>query len=495
MAWSYDKSLERVQKKHDEVQDVEVSKLKREMDFQNISLKHAKKVYGAHLYVDIPNFGDVLSKAAENGDEADVLRVLHIYARELTRVVEKDFGAAKVHFQGPKLHAVVYRPIDDDEEIAKTALLLAACVDRTVQAFNELSNAGNFEVAAGIDLGDAVATMNNVAGDRELLFLGSPANVAAKIIRSGIRVTSEFADALPDDYDSYRNDLGNGVWYVELNSEEVDDLLEQEDSAWSLDQTEDRLKEDFERYSTDAVKISGTQGQIDKSKLGLANTKRVTGISLFVDVDGFTQYVEDAYAQDDDLVEAVRSYHVLRSEMRFVAVDDYGALRVQYQGDRMQALVFLPVDDEAEIALRAVQLAAGINSSVAQTLVKVIPDAVRPVASGADLGEALLSRLGEHGQPDVMCIGAATENAAAFQLKLDGEEIGISKNMKDLLPDELAAEFKWVSEKGCYVARDLEADRVERLLEGARMDARQTSPVTTKERGVTSGRPWQAQGA
>ncbi len=90
---------------------------------------------------------------------------------------------------------------------------------------------------------------------------------------------------------------------------------------------------------------------------------------------------------------------------------------------------------------------------------------------------------------------AATENAAAFQLKLDGKEIGISKKMKDLLPDDLAAEFKWVSEKGCYAARDLEADRVERLLEGARMDARQESSATTKERGDTSGRPWQAQGA
>jgi hypothetical protein len=94
-----------------------------------------------------------------------------------------------------------------------------------------------------------------------------------------------------------------------------------------------------------------------------------------------------------------------------------------------------------------------------------------------------------------MCIGAATENAASFQLKLDGKEIGISKKMKDLLPDDLAAEFEWVSEKGCYIARDLRADRVERLLEGARMDARVVSPVTTKERGVTSGRPWQAEGA
>lgn len=83
MPWNRDKSLKRAQRKLDEVRDVEVSKLSRELDFQNISLKQAKKVYGAHLYVDIVNFGDVFSKAAENGDEADVLRVLHVHAREL----------------------------------------------------------------------------------------------------------------------------------------------------------------------------------------------------------------------------------------------------------------------------------------------------------------------------------------------------------------------------------------------------------------------------
>lgn len=495
MAWSYDRSLERIRKKFDEVEDVEVSKLTREMDFQNISLKKAKKVHGAHLYADVSNFSDVLSKAAENGDEAEVLRSLHIHARETTRVVEKDFGAAKVHFQGPKLHAVAYRPIDDDVTIAKTAVLLAACVARTAEALNELSEVGDFEVAAGIDLGDAVATMNNVAGDRELLFLGSPANRAAKIISSGIRVSRSIAEALPDEFDEYITDLGDDVFAVEISESDLEDLLEDSDFTWSLKQTESRLSDDFERYSSDDVKISGTQGEIDKSKLGLANTKRVTGASLFVDVDGFTQYVDEASAEDDDLVDAVRSYHVFRSEMRFVAVDDYGALRIQYQGDRMQAILFMPVDDEAEIALCAVKLAAGINASVADTLPQVIPDAVRPVATGSALGESLLSRLGEHGQPDVMCIGQATEQAALFQLKLDGTEIGISKKVKDLLPADLAAEFTWVSEKGCYVARDLTADRVERLLEGARMDARSTTPITTKERGVTSGRPWQAEGA
>lgn len=54
MSWNYDTSLARAQRKLEEVADVEVSKLNREMDFENISLKRAKKIHGAHIYVDVP---------------------------------------------------------------------------------------------------------------------------------------------------------------------------------------------------------------------------------------------------------------------------------------------------------------------------------------------------------------------------------------------------------------------------------------------------------
>src|SRR5205085_8014480 len=124
MTWNFDRSLERARRKYEEASDVEVTKLTREMDFQNISLKKAKRVHGAHLYTDLPNFGAIV-KNAFGGDEAELLRRLHILNRELTRGVEKDLPAAKVHFQGPRLHAVAYRPIDNDTEIAVLAVIAA----------------------------------------------------------------------------------------------------------------------------------------------------------------------------------------------------------------------------------------------------------------------------------------------------------------------------------------------------------------------------------
>jgi hypothetical protein len=494
MAWDYDRSIERIKQKHAEVADIEVSKLTREMDFVNISLKHPKRVHGAHVYVDVPNFSAIVGRDLEDGCEPELLRRLHLHARELTKVCESDFDAAKVHFQGPKLHAVVYRPIDDDEAILRCACALAAAARRTVEeACNELFGGDGWEVAAGIDLGDTVATKNNLRGDRELLFLGRAANMAAKVIAEGILVTEQAADAAPDDIVGYLTQTASGAYALDLPDDELDALIEDQGWGWTLEGSRARVEEAMQKCPPDRVKVSAATGEIDKTKLGLANSKRVTGVSFFADVDGFTAYVDEAAASDEDLVEAVKAYHVIRSEMRYVAVEDYGALRIQYAGDRMQAIAFLPVDDQAAISYTAVETAAGLHASVEHTLPVVLGDAVRPLAIGEALGAALISRLGEHGQPDVVCVGPATEAAVRYQQALEGGETGISKAIRDHLPGDVAAEFKWRAAAGCYVAADLTADKLDRLEEGRRLDKRNAPPLVHREgRGDTSGRPYQA---
>jgi hypothetical protein len=493
VAWDYDRSLERIKQKHAEVADVQVSKLTREMDFDNIALNHPKRVHGAHVYVDVPNFPDIVGRNLEDGCEPELLRRLHLHARELTKVCEHDFDAAKVHFQGPKLHAVVYRPIDDDEAILRCALALAAAARRTVEEVcNELFDGDDWEVAAGIDIGDTVATKNNLRGDRELLFLGRAANMAAKIIAGGILLTAEVASAAPADLAGYLTKTPSGVYALDLPDDELDALVEDQGWTWSLEGSRARVEEAMEKCPSDRVKVSAAKGEIDKTELGLANSKQVTGVSLFADVDGFTAYVDEAAATDEELVEAIQAFHVIRSEMRYVAVEDYGALRIQYAGDRMQAFAFLPIDDEAAISHTAVEIAAGLHASIKHTLPVVLDDAVRPLAIGQALGAALISRLGEHGQPDVVCIGPATEAAVGYQQALNGWATGISKELRDQLPDDLAAEFKWRAAAGCYVATDLTADKLDRQQEGRRLDAGVPALVGREGRGDTSGRPYQA---
>ena len=60
-------------------------------------------------------------------------------------------------------------------------------------------NFDNFAVAGGADIGTVIGTKNGTKGDRELLFLGNPANRAAKIICGNgiLRVTKAVFDQLP----------------------------------------------------------------------------------------------------------------------------------------------------------------------------------------------------------------------------------------------------------------------------------------------------------
>lgn len=480
MAWEHDRSLERSQERYEQVSDVEVAKVTRELEFDNISLTEPREVHGAHLYVDIPAFTDIVNRGGDEKTEQETLRRLHLQAREITKVVETDFDAVKVHFQGPKLHAIVYRPIDGDTEIADTAVLAAAAVRETIAICDDLFGADDpWEAAGGIDLGDSVATRDGVAGDRELLFLGTAANRAAKIISSGLRLTSEVVDAVSDDIADHLEDVGDGLYEFDATADELADLIETRGLWWWADNSRDRLGKAMESCPAGRVKVSGTTGSIDLDKLGLANVKKVQAASLFIDVDGFTAYVADA-EDGDDLDEAVRAWHVLRSEMRDVAVTDFDAARIQYAGDRMQAIVYLPVDDAAAVALKAVKIAAGINGSFHHTLPQVVGDAALPVAIGIAHGTTLVSRLGEHGDPDVIAVGAPVEEAVAIQLRLDGDRIGIPRNLRDQLPDYLQSAFSWNSTAGCYVAAGLTADRIDLLEKGQRIATGQ----------VASRRPW-----
>lgn len=212
MGWDYESSLKRVQVAYDATSDLTVSKVVRETDLENTTLTKPRLVTGAHFYVDVTNYQALLAADPitmpgsddDVGGGEDLLHRSHLWAREVSRVVQRDFEATKVHFQGPKLHALVYRPIGDDQAMVVKAVLTAAAVRATAMIFAEvlgLDRAEAWQTAAGVDFGEALVTANGVRGDRELLFLGNPANRAAKIVGSDLCLTVEAADLLPEEFD------------------------------------------------------------------------------------------------------------------------------------------------------------------------------------------------------------------------------------------------------------------------------------------------------
>src|SRR6184192_1587703 len=224
MVWNPEDARASAQVRYDETEDLEVSEVKREIDFELIERKKPRQVTGTHFYADVTNFNQLLRGEQDDSGE-EMLRLLHLFAREVTRVVEKDFGTQKVHFQGPRLHAVAYRPVSDEGKMALRAVLTSLAVRHMVSAFNDVFGLGErgWQVAAGVDHGRCLATKNGSGGDRELLFLGSAANHAAKILQpSGIRMTERVKSLLPDDLQERSVETGDGTWSLRLPVADVE---------------------------------------------------------------------------------------------------------------------------------------------------------------------------------------------------------------------------------------------------------------------------------
>ena len=480
MGWNYDTSLERVKNTWDSTQDIgEITTIVRATEFDNISLAKPRLVVGAHAYVEITNYRTLLGSEAP---DAEMLRLHHLWAREVARVVEKDFDAVKIHFQGPKLHAVVYRPVGDHGKIASTAVLLAAAVRATTAQFiaaHGLEPA--WTTAGGVDFGEAVATRSGVAGDRELLFLGDAANQAAKIIATSLLVTDNVAQIVADDVEAHLEATDTGAWRFTASAVEVEQLCESRSLAWTRVTSRDRIVADD--AAVPDAKVHAATAAIDKDTLSLTNSKRVEAVSLFADADGFTAYVAAEQAADR-LTDAVRAWHVIRHEMRSVLVTDYNGLRIQYAGDRIQGIVYLPIGDDAAVAVKAIKVAAAVTSAATAVLPQVIGPAAVPQAVGLAVGDTLVSKLGQYSDRDVVTLAPATAEAARIQQALAGGQIGIDATLRSRLPTWLADMFIWDPCARAYVVTELTLDEFERLEQQNRADAHGASPLAVL--GITA---------
>jgi hypothetical protein len=117
MSWKYRRSQERIEEHLDGLGDITVEKLVREADLHKLlSETNCREIYGAHVYLSVTNFAHLASDGLYAQDDYKrLIRAVHIYQREVARIVEDGsiFDGLRVHFQGPKLHALLYRPIDD----------------------------------------------------------------------------------------------------------------------------------------------------------------------------------------------------------------------------------------------------------------------------------------------------------------------------------------------------------------------------------------------
>jgi class 3 adenylate cyclase len=141
---------------------------------------------------------------------------------------------------------------------------------------------------------------------------------------------------------------------------------------------------------------------------------------------------------------------------------DYEGVRVQYQGDRVQALFHLPKDEEEGIVAEAVEAAVGLQSSMERTVKEALPEAEDlGLAIGVDVGTTLASKLGTRGHRDRICVGVSVENAADPEARTEGGRIAVTRRVYGALPGSLSEHFSYDSGAGSYVADGLTADKLD----------------------------------
>ncbi|HEX8465320.1 MAG TPA: adenylate/guanylate cyclase domain-containing protein [Abditibacterium sp.] len=498
MAWNQQESRRRVCEHLGEITDIEVAPLVREADLDELLTERVcRQIYGVHLYAHPSEFSGLADLSIKSDLEIEkyrqVVRAVHIYQREISHIVETIFDAVRVHFQGVRLHSLIYRPIRDEKSIARRAFLHMLVLDDFVRhvynpAFESLPNV---KLMAGASQGEVIGTRNggthkSAKNDRELLFLGSPANHAAKILSPGLlRITETIHQHLTPEMKAVCVADGIGVYRVsEFAASYLTKWLRDENIDWSRTESARRVEVDKKRWPLADIKYSEAQTKIDFDSLGITNNKRVRTVTLYGDVTGFTAYIDSMRTQADRQ-EAIRLFHVIRREMARIVRDDYEGVRVQFQGDRVQAIFHVPADDFGTFVLESVMCAGALQASLETVIKSLFPSASSlNLAVGCDLGQITASNLGTRGHRDRICLGRSVEAAAAREELLDGGQTGISTEMYELLPVALKRIFNFDDTKRCYVARNHTVGELKRLIEAEQWKVGNQAIITSGANGI-----------
>jgi class 3 adenylate cyclase len=207
--------------------------------------------------------------------------------------------------------------------------------------FNEVfREVRDFEGAVGIAAGESLIANLGFHGDRELISLGSCANLGAKVTdgMDTITVTQDVYALLPEELQGHFEKSGTVARKTTYRATALHwprhcRLAEALGVRFDSDQWKQKTEEYRDALPLGGMEISEAQVLIDLNALTERNSKKTSAVVLYADLDGFTRYVQAA-EREDDVVSLVRALHMIRAELRAVVRQDYPGLVLQHQGDR-----------------------------------------------------------------------------------------------------------------------------------------------------------------
>ena len=442
-SWKYDRAKEAIDKRIEEVETVEIVDYKRDMSLESIPINKAYRVDGVHMYADIQNLHDILATTDSEGERCHkrALRFLNLHQRAVHRVLDR-CDARRVDFHNQRLHSLVAKPYGTDGEkkrVCRAVAIGKLIMDVLAETGDDDEDIPNAKVRIGVDTGLALAVNNGRNGNREPLFLGSPANLAAKLASNwtaqGIFLTNAARKAA-------------GLAEVEAGKEgtaplSADEIAKCQGEA-KLDIGKDEIVKEWRKDndenpigSFDFSRPTPPLRVLDISVLTPGNSRWMEAVSVYADIDGFTKFVAEHIGQNAE--DVVKCFHVVRSELDRTLSSDFDGRRIRFIGDCIHGLLMegTPYSTDEEETVSAATLCAGaLRSSFNLALERLDVNGIAAdglgLAIGFEFGPMTVTRLGMQGSRVRCSVSRGVLASEAKQCRCKGTETAIGEEAYDV---------------------------------------------------------------
>jgi class 3 adenylate cyclase len=434
--WKHDKAENRIIKAIADLKDVEIVDYTRDISLENIPKNKAYRSNSVHLYVDILNLKDMLGVTDVEGETCHkrTLRFLNLHYRAVHRILS-ECDALRVDFHNQRLHAVIFKPYDSEvnaesKRIQRAIAISQLIIDVLNETGDEDENIPNAKIRVGIDTGKSLAVNNGRNKGREPLFLGEPANQAAKLssggITSGIYISNKARKAIE------KVEVVNPKT-TRLTSSEIKECQDAADLSVDKDSIIQAWKKDLNDNPIGSFSFSGHTPPLktlDILSLTPGNSRRQNLVSVYADIDGFTNFVATYIESNPE--DIVRTLHVIRTELDNALTVDFEGRKIRFIGDCIHGILCegtAQTTDSKKTVTEATLCAGALRSSFDLAIAKLQENNIEigdlGLAIGIEYGPTSTTRLGMQGSRVRCSISRAVLASEVEQQRCNGQETAI----------------------------------------------------------------------
>ena len=436
-SWNKDRAAKRIKAKIDSLplKDIEIKPYVRDTNLSDLPSSVAYRVDGVHVYADILNLREMLNVTSVEGEicHRRTLRFLNLQYRAVHRILQSE-DAILVDFHNQRLHSVVAKPYGEEAKRVHRAVAIGQMIIDVLAQTGEDADHPAAKVRIGIDTGKALAVSNGRRGHREPLFLGEPANHAAKRSgggsKAGIFLTNtarkaiELAEATNEDTTS-------------LTAAEVETSQKKAGLGITAATVVQDWKDDLKANPIGKFEFSAhtpPYSSLDIEALSVKNSRRQDASTVYGDIDGFTAYVGSNIGTDAGAKHVVRALHVLRSELDAVLHEDFKGHKVRFIGDCVHGLLVegtAQTTDAEETVSNMAVCAGAMRSSFNLAIAKLLENGTDASSLGLQIGfeygPMTVTRLGMKGELIRCSVSRGVLAAEAEQGRCGGAETAIGQ--------------------------------------------------------------------